>query len=109
METKDFYLKKMMANLDDQSSISILKKVCDINDRELVAKQNKVFRKKIKRSIAKTQDELKINTNDIIYLYTILYGMVPDKFEVYRHCVEKELKNILAPCIFPDRQLPIKQ
>lgn len=50
---------EMMANLDDQSSISILKKVYNINDRELVAKKNKLIREKIKRSIAKTQDELK--------------------------------------------------
>jgi len=43
---------EMLANLDDQSSISILKKVYNINDRELVAKKNKLIREKIKKIIA---------------------------------------------------------
>ena len=41
---------EMLANLDDQSSISILKKVYNINDRELVAKKNKLIREKIKKN-----------------------------------------------------------
>lgn len=39
---------EMLANLDDQFSISVLKKVYNIDDRELVAKRNELFRKKIK-------------------------------------------------------------
>jgi hypothetical protein len=39
---------EMLANLDDQSSISVLKKVYDVDDRELVAKRNELFRKRIK-------------------------------------------------------------
>jgi hypothetical protein len=38
---------EMLANSDDQSSISVLKKVYDINDRELAAKRNELFRKRI--------------------------------------------------------------
>ena len=40
---------EMLANLDDKSSISVLKKVYDISDRELAAKRNELFRNKIKR------------------------------------------------------------
>ena len=40
---------EMLANLDDKSSISVLKKVYGINDRELVAKRNELFRNRIKR------------------------------------------------------------
>jgi hypothetical protein len=51
----DYYRKEknrdkileMLANSDDQSSISVLKKVYDINDRELAAKRNELFRKRI--------------------------------------------------------------
>ena len=39
----------MLANLDDKSSISVLKKVYGINDRELVAKRNELFRNRIKQ------------------------------------------------------------
>jgi hypothetical protein len=39
---------EMLANSDDQSSISVLKKVYNINDRELAAKRNELFRKRIK-------------------------------------------------------------
>ena len=39
---------EMLANLDDQSSISVLKKVYNIDDRELVAKRNELFRNRIK-------------------------------------------------------------
>jgi len=39
---------EMLANSDDQSSISVLKKVYNINDRELTAKRNELFRKRIK-------------------------------------------------------------
>jgi len=39
---------EMLANLDDQSSISVLKKVYIINDRELVDKRNELFRDRIK-------------------------------------------------------------
>jgi len=39
---------EMLANSDDQSSISVLKKVYNISDRELVAKRNELFRKRIK-------------------------------------------------------------
>jgi hypothetical protein len=40
---------EMLANLDDKSSISVLKNVYGINDRELVAKRNELFRNRIKR------------------------------------------------------------
>jgi len=40
---------EMLANLDDKSSISVLKKVYGINDRELVAKRNELFRNRIKQ------------------------------------------------------------
>ena len=40
---------EMLANLDDKSSISVLKKVYDISDRELAAKRNELFRNRIKR------------------------------------------------------------
>jgi len=40
---------EMLANLDDKSSISVLKKVYGINDRELVAKRNELFFNRIKR------------------------------------------------------------
>ena len=40
---------EMLANLDDKSSISVLKKVYDISDRELVAKRNDLFRNRIKQ------------------------------------------------------------
>jgi hypothetical protein len=40
---------EMLAKIDDQFSISILKKVYNINDRELVAKKNQLFRDRIKR------------------------------------------------------------
>jgi hypothetical protein len=39
---------EMLANSDDQSSISVLKKVYNISDRELAAKRNELFRKRIK-------------------------------------------------------------
>ena len=39
---------EMLANSDDQSSISVLKKVYNIDDRELVAKRNELFRNRIK-------------------------------------------------------------
>jgi hypothetical protein len=39
---------EMLANSDDQSFISVLKKVYNISDRELVAKRNELFRKRIK-------------------------------------------------------------
>ena len=39
---------EMLANLDDQSSISVLKKIYNIDDRELAAKRNELFRKRIK-------------------------------------------------------------
>jgi hypothetical protein len=39
---------EMLANSDDQSSISVLKKVYNIHDRELVVKRNELFRKRIK-------------------------------------------------------------
>jgi hypothetical protein len=39
---------EMLNNLDDQSSISVLKKVYDINDRELAVKRNELFRNRIK-------------------------------------------------------------
>jgi hypothetical protein len=39
---------EMLANSDDQSFISVLKKVYNINDRELAAKRNELFRKRIK-------------------------------------------------------------
>ncbi|MGW8324688.1 MAG: hypothetical protein ACWGNI_03220 [Desulfobacterales bacterium] len=39
---------EMLANLDDQSSISVLKKVYNIDDRELAVKRNELFRKRIK-------------------------------------------------------------
>jgi hypothetical protein len=39
---------EMLANSDDQSSISVLKKVYNIDDRELVVKRNELFRKRIK-------------------------------------------------------------
>ena len=39
---------EMLANSDDQSSISVLKKVYNIDDRELVVKKNELFRKRIK-------------------------------------------------------------
>jgi hypothetical protein len=45
-KNKDKILE-MLANSDDQSSISVLKKVYDINDRELAAKRNELFRKRI--------------------------------------------------------------
>ena len=38
---------EMLANSDDQSFISVLKKVYNINDRELAAKRNELFRKRI--------------------------------------------------------------
>ena len=56
-ENKVEYVKKekdrekileMLANSDDQSSISVLKKVYNIDDRELVVKRNELFRKRIK-------------------------------------------------------------
>ena len=56
-ENKVEYVKKekdrekileMLANSDDQSSISVLKKVYNIDDRELVARRNELFRKRIK-------------------------------------------------------------
>ena len=40
---------EMLADLDDKSSISVLKKVYDISDRELTVKRNELFRNKIKR------------------------------------------------------------
>jgi hypothetical protein len=39
---------EMLANSNDQSSISVLKKVYNIDDRELVVKRNELFRKRIK-------------------------------------------------------------
>jgi hypothetical protein len=39
---------EMLANSDDQSFISVLKKVYNISDRDLVAKRNELFRKRIK-------------------------------------------------------------
>ena len=39
---------EMLANLDDQSFISVLKKIYNIDDRELAAKRNELFRKRIK-------------------------------------------------------------
>lgn len=42
---------ELLANLDDQSSISVLKKVYNIDDRELAAKRNELFRKKIKMEL----------------------------------------------------------
>ena len=39
---------EMLANLDDQSSISVGKRVYSINDRELVAKKNELFRNRTK-------------------------------------------------------------
>ena len=39
---------EMLANSDDQSSISVLKKVYNIDDRELVVKRKELFRKRIK-------------------------------------------------------------
>jgi len=39
---------EMLANSDDQSSISVLKKVYNIDDRELAVKRNELFRKRIK-------------------------------------------------------------
>ena len=39
---------EMLANSDDQSFISVLKKVYNISDRELAAKRNELFRKRIK-------------------------------------------------------------
>jgi hypothetical protein len=39
---------EMLANSDDQSSITVLKKVYHIDDRELAAKRNELFRKRIK-------------------------------------------------------------
>ena len=38
---------EMLANSDDQSFISVLKKVYNISDRELAAKRNELFRKRI--------------------------------------------------------------
>ena len=38
---------EMLANSDDQSFISVLKKVYNISDRELMAKRNELFRKRI--------------------------------------------------------------
>ena len=58
MENRADYIRKekdrdkileMLANLDDKSSISVLKKVYDISDRELVAKRNDLFRNRIKQ------------------------------------------------------------
>jgi hypothetical protein len=48
-ETDRDKILEMLANLDDKSSISVLKKVYGINDRELAAKRNELFRNKIKR------------------------------------------------------------
>jgi len=39
---------EMLANSDDRSFISVLKKVYNISDRELAAKRNELFRKRIK-------------------------------------------------------------
>ena len=39
---------EMLANSNDQSSISVLKKIYNIDDRELAAKRNELFRKRIK-------------------------------------------------------------
>ena len=39
---------EMLANSDDQSFISVLKKIYNISDRELAAKRNELFRKRIK-------------------------------------------------------------
>ena len=38
---------EMLANSDDQSFISVLKKIYNISDRELAAKRNELFRKRI--------------------------------------------------------------
>ena len=38
---------EMLANSDDQSFISVLKKVYNISDRELATKRNELFRKRI--------------------------------------------------------------
>jgi hypothetical protein len=38
---------EMLANSDDQSFISVLKKIHNISDRELAAKRNELFRKRI--------------------------------------------------------------
>ena len=38
---------EMLANSDDQSFISVLKKIYNIGDRELAAKKNELFRKRI--------------------------------------------------------------
>jgi hypothetical protein len=47
-EMKRDKILEMLANLDDQSSISVLKKVYDISNRELATKRNELFRKRIK-------------------------------------------------------------
>ena len=38
---------EMLANSDDQSFISVLKKIYNISDRELATKRNELFRKRI--------------------------------------------------------------
>lgn len=48
-ETDRDKILEMLANLDDKSSISVLEKVYGINDRELAAKRNELFRNRIKR------------------------------------------------------------